>query len=570
MKKLFDRLMARQMRLMASLGDDPPIARGSGEDTAAPTSPSLRRPPPDPEVEAAARRQAETLAQSGDLQLARQALEPFLVCGHDLQTLIDLSRICTEQGDLAQALAALQRAEEIAPADTKVWRLMAKLLSAQHRFREAVVYLRRLAFTDPNAPAQSYVHLIKAMQRALPKGKKSKASELKLIRERFEAAPALDDATRLQFAAAYYLLSGDVDNSLRLYNAGMPRRAGERDVSATAMSLTQWCQEQQLPMPRLNEEGIAGRRPTLHQLADALVFPDLGWIPVLGDGTVLPSGYPIIGQHYRIQSSLSPLLMYRGSQAELRLPEPLRQEPRPALLLGGSASYYENVMLHASGFAILEGVGGDRQLPLVLNDPPSGQLQELLSLLGYGNNPQILVAADKPTQFSQLHAPSRLALGAEWVDPLLARWYYARLSAPKALAPTRKLYVRHAAPGGVTLDNENAVAELMASSGYEVVDMTSWAVRDQIEAFSGASHIVGATSEALTNLLFCAPGATVIELRATNWVAQGGWMHFDRIAQACQHRYAGVECPLLGDAPDTTPVFVDLDRLRTALQGETP
>jgi tetratricopeptide (TPR) repeat protein len=570
MKKLLDRLMARQMRLMTSLGDDRPAPQEAPSALASPARSSLRRPPADPAAEATARSNAAALAQSGDLKLAREALEPFLVTGNDLQTLIDLSRICTEQGDLAHALAALQRAEEIAPADTKVWRLMAKLLSAQRRFREAVVYLRRLAFSDPQAPAQSYVHLLKAMQRALTKGKPAKASELKLIRERFEAAPELDDSARLQFAAAYYLLSGDVETSLRLYNAGMPRQLGERDVSATVMSLTQWSQEQQLAMPRLNDEGVAGRRPTLHQLADALIFPDLGWIPVLGDGTVLPSGFPIVGSHYRIESSSSPLLMFRGSQAELRLPGQVKQEPGPAVLLGGSDSYYDNALLHAGALAILEGVGGNRQLPLVVNKAPSRELLELLDLLGYRANPQVRIAADQPVRFDALHAPSRLALGAEWIDPLLARWYRSRLSTPAADAPTRKLYVRHAATGGVTLDNEGAVAELAIASGYEAIDTTGWAVKDQIETFSGASHVVGATTEALTNLLFCSPGTSVVELRAVNWVAQGGRMHFDRLAQACGHRYTAVECSLLGIASDTTPVLVDIEQLRIALQGETP
>jgi capsular polysaccharide biosynthesis protein len=120
------------------------------------------------------------------------------------------------------------------------------------------------------------------------------------------------------------------------------------------------------------------------------------------------------------------------------------------------------------------------------------------------------------------------------------------------------------------LDNEGAVAELLTSVGYETIDATGWAVKDQIEAFSGASHVVGATTEALTNLLFSSPGTSVVELRAVNWVAQGGRMHFDRLAQACGHRYTAVECSLLGTASDTTPVLVDVERLRVALQGETP
>jgi tetratricopeptide (TPR) repeat protein len=558
--KLLDRLMARQARLLANLDAPPPEL-------------AHRRKPPapthDPAAEAAACAVAHAQLKAGELAAARATLEPYALSGRDVGTFTTLARICTDQGDVEQALAALQRAEALDPADRNVWRLLAKLLSTQRRYREELVYRRRLGLVDANAPAQVYIDWIKALLRSLDKGKRAAASEVELIVARFEAAPDVTDGLRLQFTGPYYLLGASSAKAMRLYNAGRPCAPDQRDVPASVVSLTTWCTQHQLPMPRLNDEGAPGRRPTLHQLDDVLVFPGLGWIPVLDDGAMLASGFPMPSRVFHIESPHSPLLMYRGHRAELRVPRTLREENGPALLLGGSQSWYETLMQYAAGLAIAESVGCDRALPLVINEETSPALVELLGLLGYGDNDLLRITADAPTRFRRLHVPSRLTLGAEWVDPLLSRWYRSRLAAPVAGKRQRKLYVKAAGARGVTIDNEPVVAEILSAAGYETFESATATVGEQIEAFANASHVIGGTSEGLTNLLFAATGATVVELRAVNWLAMGGAMHFDRVAAACGQRYTAVDCPLASsNLAETTPVHVDPSRLRELLETQ--
>lgn len=506
-------------------------------------------------------------ASGGDLQLARAALEPFLTSGGELQTLFDLARICTEQGDLDQALLALQRAESMEPANEKVWRLTAKLLSTCGRHREEVVYRRRLALARSTAPAQAYIDLIQALFRSLGKGKQRapNESELQLLLSRFEAAPDVDDRMRLEFAGLYYLMTFGSPEALRLYNRTMPRQPHERDVTAALLSLTRWSTQHELPMPRANEEGQPGRRPTVHQLDDVLVFPALDWIPVLQNGAVMASGYQMASRLFRAEAAASPLMLYRGSHAELRLPRELPVESAPALLVGGSDSYYDNLVHHVGSLAVAESLGVARDLPLVILEGDAPGLGDALDLLGYEASRRIGVAAAAPRRFVRLHVPSRLAAAAEWIDPLLARWYRTKFTPSRS--PVRKLYVDEQGVGGVAVANEADVADLLLGHGYERIEPMGLSLSDRIDSFSGASHIVAATNEGLTHLLFCPEGARVIELRARHWVASGGRMHFDRLAEACGHRYSGLECALApSPEPTATSVVVDLDALRAALE----
>ena len=558
--KLLDRLMARQVRLLANLDATSP-------------EPAHRRkqsePTHDPAAEAAACALAHAQLKAGELAAARATIEAYALSGRDVGTFTTLARICTDQGDVEQALAALQRAEALYPADRNVWRLLAKLLSTQRRYREELVYRRRLALVDANAPAQVYIDWIKALLRSLDKGKRAAASEVELIVARFEGAQAVTDDLRVQFAGLYYLLGASSPKALRLYSAGRPCGPDQRDVPASVVSLTTWCTQNELPMPRLNDQGSPGRRPTLHQLDDVLVFPSLDWIPVLDNGGVLASGFPMPGHIYQELSPHSPLLLYRGHRAELRLPRNVREEEGPALLLGGSQSWYETLMQHVGGLAIAESLGSDRALPLVINDGASPALVELLGLLGYGNNDLLRIAADKPARFRRLHVPSRLTLGAEWVDPLLSRWFRRRLAASVAGERKRKLYVKAADARGVTIVNESAVADIVSDAGYETFEPATATVREQIEAFANASHVIGGTSEGLTNLLFAAPDTAVVELRAVNWLAMGGAMHFDGLAAAGEQRYSALEGTLAsGNLAETTSVYVDTARLRDLLEAQ--
>jgi capsular polysaccharide biosynthesis protein len=107
--------------------------------------------------------------------------------------------------------------------------------------------------------------------------------------------------------------------------------------------------------------------------------------------------------------------------------------------------------------------------------------------------------------------------------------------------PTRRLYVSRANDERRKLLNEREVLALLAMHGFETVQLDGLDVRAQVLLFAEASHIVAPHGAGLTNLLFCPPGTTVLELLPSNYV---NWC-FRRTAALRHLRYG---C-LIGEAP---------------------
>jgi capsular polysaccharide biosynthesis protein len=566
--KLLDRLMARQARLMSSL--DKPAAATASRVRQASRLATLG-PPHDPAAEVAASTTARSLLEIGDLSGARAALEPFIPTGRDVESFIVLARICTEQGDFQTALTALERAEALDPADRRVWQLVAKLLSTQRRHREALVYLRRLALVDAAAPAVAYVEWLRGLHRArdgstsAPRVARAARVELQGVLERFKTAPGMTDAIRLQFSGLYYLLSDGSKDAIEIYNAATPCPATHHDVTAKLVSLDVWCAQRGLPMRRSDRLEAMQSGCALYTLGRAQIHPALGWVPILEEGRILAvGGEALQAKHFRATRAASPLMLFRGSRAELRLPTNPVVEEAPAILAGGSASYYDTLVNDLSGLAIAEGTGLAMDLPLVVPAGMAPFQRELLRLLGYATNRLIELSEDQPTLFHTLHVPARLARASRWVSPLVGDWYRKRLAGANSTG-ARRLFLM---PGSdVSIANADEVVNLFASMDFERVDASALTVGEQIELFSKASHVVGLTSEAMTNLVFCPRGTKVFELRPMHWAASGGHMHFEQLATSCGHEYAVEECARAGnDAYGGLRVLVELARVRAHLE----
>jgi tetratricopeptide (TPR) repeat protein len=393
---LLDRLMARQAKLIASL--DTPPTRASDRRTAPNAA-------PDPVVEAAASAAAQSAIDAGDLSTALTALTPFIPSGRNVQTFTTLARVYTEQGNFPRAVEALERAEWLDPSDRVVWQLIAKLLATQGRHREALVYLRRLALVDINAPASAYVAWLRGLLRARDSGIKETRvaralrGELKGVLDRFRAAPGKDVATELQFASLYYLLSDGSPEAVDIYNSAAPCPPTHHDVTTKLVSLDKWCLDHSLPeLPA----GESGQR--VFTLKNVQVHRALDWSPVLEEGRILAmGGHDIQSRHFQAAQPFSPLLLFRGTRAELRLQREIPVEEEPSLLIGGSASYYDTVVNAVAGFAVAEASGLSMDLPIVVPAGMAPFQRELLELLGYAGNRLVEVPEDQPLLFRSLH-----------------------------------------------------------------------------------------------------------------------------------------------------------------------
>ena len=73
----------------------------------------------------------------------------------------------------------------------------------------------------------------------------------------------------------------------------------------------------------------------------------------------------------------------------------------------------------------------------------------------------------------------------------------------------RKIFVSRKNSHTLRINNENKIISLFEAVGFEIVYTESLSYMEQIELFSTAKCIVGATGAALTNILYCQPGTII-------------------------------------------------------------
>lgn len=110
--------------------------------------------------------------------------------------------------------------------------------------------------------------------------------------------------------------------------------------------------------------------------------------------------------------------------------------------------------------------------------------------------------------FKQLVFVDGLTVHGTYMSPLV--FLKTDEIAPKR-EQTRKIFVsRSGAPRD--LANESSVFASLAPYGFEKVHPGNMTLQQQIDTFASASHIVGVMGAGLTNIMFCSPGAKVINL----------------------------------------------------------
>jgi capsular polysaccharide biosynthesis protein len=564
MKQILDRLMARQQRLLGEL------ASPSSEPDHTPALSVEERSARATQEAAALDAALEELAV-GHIIAAKALLQPFAGQATLARTLTTLSRIASSDGDLDRAVDLLRQAERLDPMDRKVWRLLAQALSTRGLHTEEVHYCRRMAFVDPDAPAQAYVDLVRAIYRASPSGKTKAGSEVQLASKRLMAAKDLTDAVRMQFAQAQYVFEGMAKEAREHYAAASPCQPGQRDVAAKWLRLVDWCTRTAAPMQRLLDAGVPAHRPSVATLSDVLVFPGLQWAPVVDQGRIALSGFMMQRVKLRSEDPHTPLLMNRNSHCELRIPVSPPVIDTPAILIGGMNQYYHNTVEMLSALAVAETLGTDPTKPLVVNDDLGAFQLEQLSLLGYGPERLIKVKASTPVLFQNLTVPSRLVRGGQWIDPLVPQWYRRRLvQSTASQSAGRRLYVSRAGTSRRRIANEDELITMLSGHGFEIVHPETLTVRDQIDLFSRASHIVGATGAGMTNMLFASPGSLVVTLYNKYFVSGRGDLYFDAMAKACGHAFRPLHCSparvVTGQRVIDSDITVDIDAVRAAIE----
>lgn len=123
---------------------------------------------------------------------------------------------------------------------------------------------------------------------------------------------------------------------------------------------------------------------------------------------------------------------------------------------------------------------------------------------------------------------------------------------------TPRIYIRRQGNVHRKIGNETELERALKSKGFIVIDAASISVREQIALFKGAEIVVSAHGSALTNLVFCQPQTSVIEIFGPYCEETC----YPRIAHQVQMRHIGILANELF-------YFNPLDRFRHAFGAQS-
>ena len=89
---------------------------------------------------------------------------------------------------------------------------------------------------------------------------------------------------------------------------------------------------------------------------------------------------------------------------------------------------------------------------------------------------------------------------------------------------SKKIYVSRARARARQLINEESVTHFLSDLGFKTVFLEEMTVLEQVALFANARIIVSPHGSGLTNLAFCSPRTTVVEIFSPNYVRTDYWM----------------------------------------------
>lgn len=113
--------------------------------------------------------------------------------------------------------------------------------------------------------------------------------------------------------------------------------------------------------------------------------------------------------------------------------------------------------------------------------------------------------------------------------------------------PSRRIFISRANASKRRMVNEEEVADVLASRGFETVAPEELSLLDQIELFAEASVVIGQHGAGLTNLLYVPAKTTVIEIFSSPDAAPP---HYSSAADLLDLDYQALHMDSVGDEKD--------------------
>lgn len=205
------------------------------------------------------------------------------------------------------------------------------------------------------------------------------------------------------------------------------------------------------------------------------------------------------------------------------------------------------------------GVDLDQVTSVIVPDHRSPEGDRVLRRLGLDDARLVRLARGERVRVDRVFAPTLPGLRRQYL-PMVPQLFRASLGDP---APgTRRLFLLRRGYEREPYE-QAAIEQLARDRGFELYDpMVS---DDQAADFAGAAVVVGVSGSALTGLVHCAPGTSVVELFSDAHL----YGYYCSLAAAADLRYGAVigrssEAPR-DMGPSAAPFSLDLDAVAAAL-----
>jgi capsular polysaccharide biosynthesis protein len=140
--------------------------------------------------------------------------------------------------------------------------------------------------------------------------------------------------------------------------------------------------------------------------------------------------------------------------------------------------------------------------------------QDSLRLMGIADNQRVPFNGEEVWELDTLHfAPQVSNVGSDrGVADIWVRDQILHGCGVVPLQTGRRIFISRRRARTRRVVNEEAVVELLASSGFETVIAEDLSIREQATLFASASALVSTHGAGLTNMLFSASGLKVVEM----------------------------------------------------------
>ncbi|GAA4820444.1 hypothetical protein GCM10025786_29950 [Nocardioides caeni] len=190
---------------------------------------------------------------------------------------------------------------------------------------------------------------------------------------------------------------------------------------------------------------------------------------------------------------------------------------------GGNRNYYHFLMDVLPRWGVFtETVPGVEPDAIVVSASTRYE-KELLALTGLDRHRIIEVVPQATVRSPQLYVPC-LQNPREMAPRWTVQWLRAQLPPQQLEGRPKRLYVtRLGGRNTRRLVQEEQVWAALEERGFVRIDPGTLTVQEQIDHFAAAEVVVGLHGGALANLLFCSPGARVLEIFPVNYVKHCYW-----------------------------------------------